>query len=125
MPFTHTIDHERRTMSATASGSVTLADIQEHLAEEQRDGGLPYSELIDARSAIVAFSPADARAVVRMLRELGASHSLGPTAVLVSTDYAYGMLRMLDMLVEDVCAIRPFRSLSDAERWLESPTDAI
>jgi hypothetical protein len=124
MPITHTIDHERRTMSTIASGRVTLADILQHLTEERRAAGLSCAELIDGRTGSVAFSPADVRTVVDVLRDLGAKHSLGPTAVLVSTDYAFGMLRMLEMLVDDVCRIRPFRDPSDAERWLQNPTDA-
>ena len=112
-------------MSTIASGNVTLPEIIQHLADERREGALPYSELIDARTATVAFSSADVRSLVDVLRGLGAMHSLGPTAVVAATDVGYGMLRILEILVEDVCLIRPFRDRLEAERWLQSPTDAV
>jgi hypothetical protein len=43
---------------------------------------------------------------------------LGPTAIIVETDVGHGMLRMLELLVEDVCAVRPFRREPEAEKWL-------
>ena len=38
--------------------------------------------------------------------------------MLVSTDFQFGIMRMVEMLVEDVCLIKPFRTEADAERWL-------
>jgi len=107
-------------MRTIADGTVTLDDIRRHVAEERRDAGLSYAELIDARTAIPSLSAAEVRTVVSLLRDLAAKQPLGPTAVVVSTDYAYGLLRMLDMFVEDICAIHPFRSISEAEGWLQS-----
>ncbi len=48
----------------------------------------------------------------------GASRASAPTAIIVDSDDGYGMLRMLEILVEDVCAVRPFRSREEAEKWL-------
>ena len=123
MPIVHTVDHAHGRLSATASGSVTLADILHHLNEERLAAGLGFAEIIDGRTGTVAFSPADLRSLVEVMRELATKHSLGPTAVIVSTDYAYGMMRLLEMLVDDVCKVRPFRDLADAERWLQDPMD--
>jgi hypothetical protein len=123
MPIVHTIEHERGRMSVVATGSVTLADILQHLKEERLAAGLGFAEIIDGRTGTVAFSPADLRSLVEVLRDLGTRQSLGPTAVIVATDYAYGMMRLLEMLVEDVCKVRPFRDPADAERWLQDPTD--
>jgi hypothetical protein len=119
MPFRHTIDHDSRTLIVTVDGPITLEDIRRHIEAERRDAGLSYAEIIDARTASPSVSAADVRALVSLLRDLAATQSLGPTAVVVTTDYAYGVLRMLDLLLEDVCAIRPFHSMSDARRWLE------
>jgi hypothetical protein len=44
--------------------------------------------------------------------------ALGPTAVVVGDDAAFGMMRMFQMLLEDVALLRPFRVLADAEDWL-------
>jgi hypothetical protein len=118
MPVTMTLDHAHRRVVVRAEGPITLADIHAHIEDERLASGLPYEELIDARGYHPAFSSADVREIVADLRHLAEHGSLGPTAVVADSDVGYGMLRMLEMLVEDVCAIRPFRGLEEAERWL-------
>ena len=118
MGFTVTIDQGRRWLLATAEGVITLEDVRVHLSHEARAASLSYPELIDARAASPEFSPDDVRRIVALLRGLARDGRLGPTAVIVETDVGYGMLRMLEMLVEDVCAVRPFRRREPAEQWL-------
>lgn len=119
MQITHVVDHEKKTVRATAVGMVTLAGIIQHLNEERRDAGLGYHELIDARDVTVNLAPEDVRKIVDVLTALAGEQPLGPTAVIVSTDHAYGMMRMLGMLVDEICSIRAFRSAEDAEAWLQ------
>ncbi len=118
MGFINRIDHAGRMMYATAEGAITLSEIQNHLAVERREGGLQYKELIDARTASPAVSGADVRNIVSWLEAFAREHLLGPTAVVVSTPVAYGMLRMLAFLSEDFCTIRPFLDPAEAEKWL-------
>ena len=119
MPISTTFDHQHRRVIARAEGSVTLEEIRDHLEEERQEPGLAYSEVIDARDAIPAFSPADVRVLVAWLRWLGERTQLGPTAVVVSNDFQFGMIRMVEILVEDVCLVKPFRETLSAEIWLE------
>jgi hypothetical protein len=116
--ITATYDHTHRRVIAVAEGRVTLEQIRDHLEEERQEPGLAYGELIDARGSDPNLSPADVRVLVALLRWLGERTRLGPTAVLVSTDFQYGITRMVEMMVEDVCLIKPFRTEPDAERWL-------
>lgn len=118
MTVTLAVDHVRRLLFVRAEGFITLADIQAHLVEERFVGGLPYRELIDARGYRPAFSADDVREIVALLRRLGKDSRLGPTAIVVDTDDGFGMIRMLEILVEDVCAVRPFRRQDEAEEWL-------
>jgi hypothetical protein len=118
MGFTAAVDHQNRRVRAEAGGPITFEEVQRHLVEEKASGGLPYPEVIDARAAEVQFSPAEVRTIVGILREFRKTTSIGPTAIIVSTDLGYGMLRMLEILVADICRIRPFRKLEDAELWL-------
>ena len=118
MSFTTTVDHAKRRVFVRAEGPITLANIRTHLEEERHDVGLSYSELIDARGFSPAFSPEEVRTLVNILRRLGKDSKLGPTAIIVDTDFGYGMLRLLEVLVEDVCDIRPFRRQEEAEKWL-------
>lgn len=116
----HSVDLERREVRTLAEGTVTAAEVREHLLREQQDSALPYRELIDARHAGIAFSPAEIREIVDLLRSLSRDHRLGPTAIVVSSAIAYGVMRMLESLVEDVCVVRPFLDLAQAEAWLRS-----
>ena len=119
MPITATYDHQSRLVIARAEGRVTLEEIREHLEEERQEPGLGYSELIDARGTTPDFSPADVRVLVAWLRWLGERTHLGPTAVLVDSELAFGMVRVVEILVEDVCLVKPFRERLDAELWLD------
>ncbi|MFL5481966.1 MAG: hypothetical protein ACJ8AK_07225 [Gemmatimonadaceae bacterium] len=121
MPITATYDHPHRRVIARAEGRVTIEEIRDHLEEERQEPGLAYSEVIDARRAHPDFSPADVRVLVALLRWLGERTRLGPTAVLVENDFQFGMVRMVEILVEDVCEIKPFYNDVDAERWLDRP----
>lgn len=118
MGLTHRIDHDSRAMYVTADGPITFSDIRNHLFKERLEHGLTYAELIDARTASPELSSEDVRKVVSILRGFATEHTLGPTAVVVSTDHGFGMIRMLEIFLEDVCAIRPFREVEAALQWI-------
>ena len=114
----HCVDMKQRLVTAVAEGMVSAADVREHLSSEQRDSALTFRELIDARHAWVDLSPAEVREIVELLRSLSLRHYLGPTAVVVSGPVAFGVMRMLETLVEDVCVVRPFHDFAQAESWI-------
>ena len=118
MAITATYDHRARRITARATGVVTIEEIRDHLEEERQEPGLSYSELFDARGAVPDFVPADVRVIVALLRWLGEKTKLGPTAVIVDNDFAFGIVRMVEMLTEDVCAVKPFRNEAKGEEWL-------
>jgi len=122
--ITFSIDHKQRYMLAIASGPIAWEEVRSHLLVERLEGGLSYRELIDARTATPTWSPAQAREIVALLTTLGRKSALGPTPVVVSSEMALGMMRMLEVMIEDVCSVKPFRDYEDAEQWLleqESP----
>ena len=118
MPFSHRIDHDARKMWTQVVGPIHFSDIVEHLKAEVGESGQTYPEMVDATQAKAVFTPVEARQVVNNMRQIGEKSKLGPTAVVVSDDITYGMLRMLSILLEDVCAIQVFRQKDEAERWL-------
>jgi hypothetical protein len=122
MPISHVIDHQRRWMTTVATGPIALVDLQAHWAAELAEGGEGYPELVDATGASVAFDSAEVRRMVEVLRIEASNRSLGPTAVVVQTDFGFGMVRMFGILVEPFCEIRPFRDLAAAEAWLTTWT---
>ena len=118
MSMTTTIDHAHRRVLVKAEGTISLDDLRAHLEEERIGTGLSYDELIDARGFSTDISQKAVYTIVDVLRRLGKESCLGPTAVIVDSDVGYGMLRMLGVLVEDVCQVHPFRRQEDAEQWL-------
>jgi hypothetical protein len=81
------------------------------LTDYQRlEKGLAYRQVIDAAGATIAFSPSDVRATVAILKGYGQEAVLGPTAIVVGNDLAFGMFRMLSILLEGVCELQPFRA---------------
>ncbi|HVN31723.1 MAG TPA: hypothetical protein VMT45_07020 [Thermoanaerobaculaceae bacterium] len=96
---------------ARATGSVTVAKVGAHFEEEQAARGLSYGELIDGRDAHAIFRSAEVREIAYLFRSQGKTENLGPTAVLVSSELGFGMMRMLGLLLDDVCAVRPFYRL--------------
>jgi len=121
--LSHSVDAEHREVTTIAEGAVTLAELRAHLRREQQDSALPYRELIDARSAVVRFSPDEIQEIVQLLRSLSRSRRLGRTAIVVSTEVAYGLMRMLQILVEDVCVVQPFFDVAKATSWLHDGTE--
>ena len=118
MTISANFDHASRFVRTTARGEVTLPDIEHHLEEEEEEGSLAYPEIVDARDSTIHLTSSDIRLTVGMLRALRSRHPLGPTAVVVRSDFDYGMARMLSILAEDVCQVEVFRDLPEAESWL-------
>ncbi len=114
------VDHEHNEVEALAFGPIDYAEVEKHLLEEQTVEGLAYKEFIDARGAelVFALSPTEIRQIVRLVRSLSQQSKFGPTAVLVSTDFAFGIMRAMEMLLEDVTDVRPFRHETLARSWL-------
>jgi len=116
------IDHEHHRIDAVAFGAIHYSDVERHLVEERNVGGIAYKEFIDARDAnlVFALSPEEIRQIVGLVRRLCRQTKFGATAVLVSTDYAFGIMRAMEMLLEDVADVRPFREERVARSWLAS-----
>jgi hypothetical protein len=120
MPIAYTVDRARQRLFTVAQGSVTYPEVVAHLDKERDDNCLPLTELIDATQATAVLSAAEVRLIVDRLRNLGRDNALGQTAVVTGDDISYGMMRMLEILVQDVCNVRPFRDRGKAEEWLNA-----
>jgi hypothetical protein len=118
MPIIVNVDHEHAEVRAIAVGAVTFDDVRSHLLLERHFRGLAYKELIDARGAWISFDEGETRKIAELIQKDGRETALGPTAVVVSDDVAFGVVRMIEVLVEDVCQVKPFRDAEEARSWL-------
>ena len=118
MPIISKVDHEHREIEAIAVGPITFADVQDHLSQQRRWHSLAYREFLDGRGAGPKFSSEEVRRIVELLQDLSRESHLGRTAVLVPSDYAFGLMRMFEMLLEDVFEFRAFRDEAEARAWL-------
>jgi hypothetical protein len=126
MPITYSTHRKLGWLIVEAEGVITYNDIVTHLERERDDQFLARYELINGERATLKLSSDEVRRIVEMLRKLGEKSALGPTAVVVGDDFSYGMMRMLQMLVEDVCDIVPFRTRDQARAWLDTiPGSAV
>ena len=116
------IDPEHNEVEAVAFGPINYAEVEKHLLEEHTVDGLAHKEFIDARDAelVFALSPSEIRHIVGLVRSLSQQSKFGPTAVLVSTDFAFGIMRAMEMLLSDITDVRPFRQENLARSWLAS-----
>lgn len=122
MPIQLVVDHEGKEVKTVATGPIVMGEIQDHLVQEHKEGGLAYRELVDASGAEPLMSTTDARATVELLKTLARQGMLGPTAVIVPNEAGYGLVRMVEILLDGVAEVRPFRKTEAAEarEWLEA-----
>jgi hypothetical protein len=120
MPITMSVDHEGRQIDAVAVGPISYADIEHHLLQERRANGLTYKEFIDARYATPAFVlyASEIRKIVALVRDLSKELKLGPTAILVRSEFALGVVHMLEIFLEDAAELKAFRDEDEARAWL-------
>jgi hypothetical protein len=118
MPITFTADHASMAILAFAAGPVTFADISDHLLQQEQSRILHYQEFVDGRDAIAMFTPAEAHSVVELLRKLSAKTPVGRKAILAPAGVAFGLTRMIEMLSEEFCEVRPFEVEEEARGWL-------
>ena len=118
MPIIANIDHTDRRIHSVALDRVTSEEVDHHLKLERHFNGLLCPEIIDARAANVDLTSDEVRTIVALVREMSVQNKFGPTAVIVSTDVEFGVIRMLEALLDDVAAVSPCRSEAEAYTWL-------
>jgi hypothetical protein len=118
--MTYTLDRERRRVVTRAEGTIGLLDFEEHLAAEAYDQVLDYAELCDCSDTRTDVTPAQVVWLSALVRSGGSYTRHGPTAFVVTSDVAFGMLRMFAILTEDVRPVEVFRDVARAMDWLEA-----
>ena len=121
MPVTYTLDPKTRLISMSCVGSVTLAEVLEHLREFQKDPGSAgpvdvFLDLTETTSLPVGFQIATVADQLKKVRE---TVRFNACAVIAQRDALFGMMRMFQVMAEPYFrAIRVFRSYAEGEAWL-------
>jgi hypothetical protein len=125
VPITFQFDDTRRRIHTTILGAVTLDDVRTYVQALVRANALGCADLIDARatSGPGLFS-GDIRRIAQLVASLRGDHAVGPRAIVVTSNAAYGMVRMLAVLASPWAAVEVFREVEPAERWLRGLTGA-
>ena len=127
MPLRYSVHPERRCVVVACSGRVQLVDVLGYIHALARDPAFRpgMDELIDYSGAeSYDLSPGDVYQVIDADNRYRPSLRIGRTAFVAPQDHVYGMIRMYEMLSDvETGAIRVFRSLAEACRWLEIELD--
>ena len=119
MPITFELDRARGQLRTTVHGSVTVDDVRAHAEALVREKALGYADLIDARAAKgPGLFSGDIQQIAQLIGTLHDDFAMGPRAIVVGTNSAYGMVRMLAALASAWTTIEVFRDWDAAERWL-------
>ena len=121
MPLTFARDDDRRRITVTAVGSVTLEESLLILERQADEGAWNYSLLYDGRSRDGVMDSSEIVRLVSRTAILSKRHGrAGPLAIVRSDSAGLGMGRMFEIFTgDDGRAVGVFRWIEDAEHWLD------
>jgi hypothetical protein len=120
MPISYLIDDEKKRLYSRATGLVTYDDLVEHMRAEFGRPAAAYPEIFDCTGATTDLTAADIRLLVKSRETIADVQEAGPVAIVAPTDLFFGLFRIFDMMTEAIRPISVFRSLAEAEEWLDS-----
>jgi len=118
MAITVTFDVPTQTLQSRASGTVSYADVINHLtnARQQAPG---VRELFDASGATTNLTAEDVRDLARTATELFESGKVGPTAVVATDGVLCELAHMYEAFTADLAVpFHVFQEVSPALAWL-------
>jgi len=127
MPISFELDERIGILRTTYTGRVTRAEVEAFVEDLATSGLFTRPNLIDARTAEMALSPEDNRALEAAIGRLRAVHGHARTAFVPGRDVDYGMARMYGMLSDSTDpGFAVFRKLEEAAAWLREvpPSDS-
>jgi hypothetical protein len=121
VPITYTVDHHRQRITATASGTVTVADVASYVAARVKDGVYDYDQVIDLLEAHLELLTQDTMGVIRQARVHLGKKPIPYTAVVARAGTAnYGVARQLATLFDfEGASVHLAESVPQAHAWLD------
>lgn len=124
MPIYYKIDETRQRIYSRCEGIVTYDDLRNHIEAES---GLPtasFSEIFDCSDSTTNITSDEIRLLASQRKEVANRQKPAPVAVVAKNDKFFGMLRMYDILTQQIRPIRVFRNNQEAEKWLDEVTQS-
>jgi hypothetical protein len=127
MPITFQVDHARRRVTATATGSIGEHDLFEYQRQAwSQPGVVGYDELLDTSQAekLIDINPDSLRKVAFQAAAMDAADKPSKFAIVAPQDAFFGLGRMYEALRSQMSdtmkEVSVFRSREEAEKWLQA-----
>lgn len=123
MPVSYEIDRVRGLIRTRCSGETTLPEVLQYFETLRSQTDLPerLDGLLDMTEMIGAPDRDQLRAIAGEMKAMRPKLNLGAVAIVAPGDLLFGMSRMLGIFADEVfSSTGVFRTLSEAERWLEA-----
>lgn len=118
MPIAYSYDAVRGLIQTVATGHVSPVEAAAHFRDVGNEPWFPAPSLADVRAASTDMSGEEVRQIANHFRQFKPPLRDTPIAVVVSSELAYGLVRMMGLLLDDVAVIHPFRDIAAAMEWL-------
>lgn len=129
MPYRFAVLEDGQLLVVVFEGEISPDEEREALLASAELPGLSKQArvLVDRRRGPLTVGPQDVRPQVGLARSTFAGSDLPRMAVVVSSDYDFGMLRMLELSGQDQLPhdLHVFRELETACEWLEVDPNEI
>ena len=126
MPLTYERDDRRRRITLTAVGTVTLEESMTTLERKAQDDAWDYATVYDGRDRDGSFDSTEIVHLVSRIAVLSKQYGpAGPLAIVRVEEAGLGTGRMFEIFSnESGRLVGVFRTVPDAERWLDGLADA-
>ena len=119
MPVSYFINHEKKRIYTTATGTVSFIDLREHMHSEFGRSAAIYPELFDCTNATADLEPDDMRMLVKERSQIAQIQNAAPVAIVAPTDNFFDLFKIFNTLTTSIRPIAVFREVSAAEQWLD------
>ena len=120
MPITWTIDHDQRMLTAISQGDVTLQELEDYLDAVVVAGTMPYRKLFDGTRGDWRLTDEEMMLLGARIRAYHTAGPMGPLAIVVVSEHTQGLARLFGALAAADRAIKIFRDVRAARRWLDA-----
>lgn len=119
MPLHWTITPEDRLVVASATGSITLDDMEAYFADVARAGAMPYAKIFDLTFFDGTTLREVSAAAARMVEYAGTS-AVGPLAIVADTELREEVGRLFSSRARLDRPVGIFRDQAAAREWIRA-----